>query len=311
MSPALPTQANLKTVRTAIAGALSDAKAYEVAEECVRFGLEPQKDNENPWDSKFRYVEKKLKGLSLDELLALGHRVQEEYPTTELEHVLSLAGAGGVAGDLKNLIFAANGPKPKIVLRDAVNNHIEITENSEYCLVFDRALPPEGLTWRALVAWWAKSDSVPTDAERAAATALYHRLLASLGRNGAEEFLFKQYCSLYGSHGFDLPALIPQVYLHYDPYTKRTGATLARQRMDFLLLLANRRRIVLELDGQQHYSRGGQPRPDLYAEMVSEDRRLRLAGYEVYRFGGHEFVDRQEAARMLSDFFRELLQLKS
>lgn len=275
----------------------------------MRFGLEPQKDNENPWDSKFRYVERKLKGLSLDELVALGHRVQEEYPTAELEHVLALAGTGGVAGDLKNLIFAADGPKPKIVLRDAVNNHIEITENSEYCLVFDRSLPPEGLTWRGLVAWWAKTDIVPADAERAHATTLYRRLLTSLARNGAEEFLFKQYCTLYGSHGFDLPALIPQVYLHYDPYTKRTGATLARQRMDFLLLLANRRRIVLELDGKQHYSRDGRARPDLYAEMVSEDRRLRLAGYEVYRFGGYEFMDRELAARMLSDFFRELLQL--
>jgi len=34
--------------------------------------------------------------------------------------------AHGVAGDLKNLIFAADGPKPRIVLRDAINNVIEI-----------------------------------------------------------------------------------------------------------------------------------------------------------------------------------------
>jgi hypothetical protein len=34
---------------------------------------------------------------------------------------------------------------------------------------------------------------------------------------------------------------------------------------------------------------------------------LQLAGYEVYRFGGWEFVDRPAAATMLGDFFNELL----
>ena len=34
--------------------------------------------------------------------------------------------ASGVSGGVKNLIFAANGPKPELVLRDAVNNDVEI-----------------------------------------------------------------------------------------------------------------------------------------------------------------------------------------
>jgi very-short-patch-repair endonuclease len=132
-----------------------------------------------------------------------------------------------------------------------------------------------------------------------------------MAHNEAEQFLFREYCSLYGSHGFDLPALIPQVYLHLDPYTKQKGGTLVRQRMDFLLLLPNRKRVVLELDGMQHYADATtrQAKPGLYADMVAEDRRLRLAGYEVYRFGGTEFVDRDRAARMLAAFFHELLQL--
>jgi hypothetical protein len=45
-----------------------------------------------------------------------------------------------------------------------------------------------------------------------------------------------------------------QVYLHYDPYTRWAGGTLGRQRMDFLLLLDHRRRVVLEVDGIQHYA---------------------------------------------------------
>lgn len=307
--PPLPDRATAKTVRAAVAVALAGAKAYDVADECVRFGMAPQEEGEEPFNSKARYVERKLRNYSLEKLIALGHRVNVDYPTPELDHLLSLAGAGGVAGELKNLIFAAQGPKPKIVLLDAINNDIQITENADTCLVYDRVLPPEGLTWRALVAWWVKADAVPPDAEKDAAGALYRRLLASMDGNGAEQFLFRQYCSLYGSHGFELPALIPQVYLHLDPYTKQKGGTLIRQRMDFLLLLPNRKRVVLEVDGVQHYSdTTGRAKPSLYAEMVAEDRRLRLTGYEVYRFGGSELVDRDRAGRMLSSFFLELLQ---
>jgi len=38
----------------------------------------------------------------------------------------------------------ANGPKSNPVLRDAINNQIEITKNAQYCLVFDRQVPADG-----------------------------------------------------------------------------------------------------------------------------------------------------------------------
>jgi hypothetical protein len=64
------------------------------------------------------------------------------------------------------------------------------------------------------------------------------------------------------------------------------------------------------VDGVQHYAdTDGRAKPRLYAEMVAEDRRLRLTGYEVYRFGGYEFVNRAQAGIMLNGFFRELLQV--
>lgn len=305
----LSKQATVKTLRSAIAEAISEAKAYEVAAECVRYGLQPAAEGEDPQSGKYRYVQAKLNGLTLEELAVLGHKVCVDYRTDELEHLLALAGAGGVAGELKNLIFAAIGPKPRIILRDAVNNDIQILGDADRCLVYDRPLPPEGLTWRALVAWWAGTDKVPEDTERKVALDLYNRLKLSLGDNDAEKFLFDAYCALYRTFGFDLPALVPQVYLHYDPYTKREGSPLVRQRMDFLLLLPNRRRIVIELDGKQHYSDSEGPRPDLYASMVAEDRKLRLDGYEVYRFGGQEFVNRRKAEVMLRDFFHTLLKL--
>ena len=41
--------------------------------------------------------------------------------------------------------------------------------------------------------------------------------------------------------------------------------------------------------------------------MVSEDRRLRLAGYEVYRFGGAEFSE-DAHAELLKSFFKDLFR---
>jgi len=40
--------------------------------------------------------------------------------------------------------------------------------------------------------------------------------------------------------------------------------------------------------------------------MVAEDRRLRLAGYEVYRFGGRELDETPASKRMLDQFFNDL-----
>lgn len=41
--------------------------------------------------------------------------------------------------------------------------------------------------------------------------------------------------------------------------------------------------------------------------MVAEDRRLRLAGYEVYRFGGAELM-KSGADKMVADFFDQLAE---
>ncbi|MFI9345723.1 hypothetical protein ACIG0D_31350 [Streptomyces sp. NPDC052773] len=78
------------------------------------------------------------------------------------------------------MIFAADGAKPEIVLRDAVNNDVEIVRNADSCLVFTDPLPPHGLIWRQLVVWWAKNHQPDSD-EKSAADALYRRLYRSLG----------------------------------------------------------------------------------------------------------------------------------
>jgi very-short-patch-repair endonuclease len=89
--------------------------------------------------------------------------------------------------------------------------------------------------------------------------------------------------------------------------------------MDFLLI---RVRIVLEVDGRHYYavedpkSKLFVANPGLYCSDVLEDRRLRLLGYEVYRFGGSEFSDTSlnpisigpQSQAVASEFFDKLLK---
>jgi very-short-patch-repair endonuclease len=75
--------------------------------------------------------------------------------------------------------------------------------------------------------------------------------------------------------------------------------------MDFLLLLPSDVRIVIEIDGQQHYAEGDTASPRKYSEMVAADRALKLDGYHVYRFGGFELTQ-ANAEQLVSSFFVRL-----
>lgn len=204
--------------------------------------------------------------------------------------------AAGVAGAPKNLIFAAVNCKPDLYFSDAINNDVAIANDSD-ALIYDRVLSDGGLLWESLADWWRQRDK--HDGLVTANKSLFRRLRAAvLATNSAGEVaLFETYYAHFTrSMGDKLPALIPQVYLHYDPRTavqRGANRVLPRQRMDFLLLLGHGARVVVEVDGRHHFANGEVASPTRYAEMAAEDRRLRLQGYEVYRFGAAEFLDVQ------------------
>lgn len=222
----------------------------------------------------------------------------------------------GVSGVPKYIIFASAGSKPDIVIDDAVNMNIRVVRHAEQCLVYDQPPPLGDLTWKMLVTWWSKLTGINSD-DAETRRNFGERLKASL-QSEPERFLFATYFKVFKPiFGNDLPALLPQVYLHYDPRSRseRSSPVLVRQRMDFLILLRNATRVVIEIDGIQHYSdEKGRASSSRYAEMVAEDRRIRSLGYEVYRFGGVEivswdgekFVVRDSARETVVTFFREL-----
>jgi len=305
-------------LRDAIADALHPVKSYDLPDVCGAFGL-AEGNGEEAYASKRGYVRSRIHDYTEDQLLELGSRVVEAHYLPELWGLLQVLGVRrrGVRTPFRNLIFAADGPKPELVLADAVSNTIEIVKNEQFCLVFDRPVGEAGLTWADLVAWWASAHAPAGSSDRDAANQLHARLARSLdaGRPasaepGPERQMFLAYTELLRQHDFGLPALIPQVYLHYDPYSqrqRRATGPLPRQRMDFLMLLRGRRRLVIEIDGKQHYADGDQASPRRYADMMREDRALRLDGYEVHRFGGAEFHDVQEAQTEMLTFFSRIL----
>jgi hypothetical protein len=195
-------------LRSASAETLWDCvKAHHLKAACDAVGMAPAREGSaEPSFSKRSYVEGRLQGTSLTDLTDLAHRVAAEYDAEHLQPLLDALGAHGVTGELKNLIFAADGPKPRIVLRDAVNNVIDIVENAQYCLVYDRPLAERGLTWRDVVEWWTEQHPGP-GTERDHARELYNRLVKSLGDNPVEKTVFRTYAEFYGhSDGFELPA---------------------------------------------------------------------------------------------------------
>ncbi len=208
----------------------------------------------------------------------------------------------GTARRPRNLIFATLG-KPDIRFTSALDNDIEVAERADEVLVYDRPVGKEGLLWRDLLAWWQETRNI-ADQEQAA-RALYSRMEASLPpRSPGQKNLFWHYHHAYRDHLHDVPALLPEIWLHWDPKTLRARGTHAMQnlRMDFLMLLSGNRRVVLEVDGMQHYTRNDGTEPDSakYAATMAGDRALKFRGYEVFRFGHDELRDRELFQRCLS-----------
>ncbi|MFJ1597245.1 hypothetical protein [Streptomyces sp. NPDC088261] len=214
----------------------------------------------------------------------------------------------------KNIIFGTR-TKPDIRFRSSVDNDndndIEIVGgNRDDILVYDQEIPSEGLRWRDLHAWWHDTGSFGSEVE--ARTDLYKRLLKSLPENSeGQKNLFIAYHEILAP-SIEVPALLPEVWLHWDHKTvqQRGPEALLRSRMDFFLLLPHGQRVVLEVDGSQHFTRDRSRTLDTakYAAMVAADRNLKLREYEVFRFGHDELKLLDDAGALLQQFLPHLFR---
>ncbi|MET8682205.1 hypothetical protein ABZW18_32690 [Streptomyces sp. NPDC004647] len=254
-------------------------------------------------------AQRRFVDLADQHLKPLGAQLRQEgeadgYPLFQL-----VQPGRGTARRPRNLIFATLG-KPDIRFTSALDNDIEVAERADQVLVYDRPIGKDGLLWRDLLSWWQETHHI-TDAEQATLS-LYDRMQASLPRESrGQNNLFWLYHNIYKGHLSDVPALLPEIWVHWDPKTVRERGVRALQnlRMDFLMLLPGSKRVVLEVDGMQHFTRNGGTEPDSakYAATMAGDRDLKFRGYEVFRFGHDELRDRELARPVLTDFFRKLL----
>ena len=199
--------------------------------------------------------------------------------------------------------------KPDLRLSDAMSNAVEVLTHRDKVLVYDRAIPDSGLTWGDLQEWWQETYSVSEDEAK---KSLYQRLLRCLPKESPpQKNFFYAYYKHFGTKVPNLPALIPEVWLYWDPKAIRERGTdaLKNLRMDFLMLFPGHQRVVFEIDGIQHYAdKNGQADRKKYADLVAADRDMRMLGYEIYRFGGAELHEEKEAVRIVASFFEALFK---
>ena len=169
-----------------------------------------------------------------------GFRLKEENKIADKRVYIVIPLVSGVEGKVKNIIFAAT-QKPEIAFNDVLNNDICITRNEEHCLIYDKKISEKGLTWKQLVDWYATIENISPMEE----SYLIERLKNSMDSE-PEKMFFDAYIEVVKEYGDFIPALLPQVYLYYDPLSVKVRGwkLFEHQKMDFLMLCSMSERIV-------------------------------------------------------------------
>lgn len=218
------------------------------------------------------------------------------------------------AGSRRERVALSFGQVPndelsQVTRRILEQSHVHVSPSIRYKLedlLWAESAPPETSKKARRELARALNLSELAQHQTDARTDLYQRLLRSLPANSpGQRNLFVAYQTALPPSADD-PALLPEVWLHWDHKTvhERGPEALLRSRMDFLLLLPHGQRVVLEVDGSQHYIRDHGSTPDTakYAEMVAADRDLKLRGYEVFRFGHDELKHLNAAQDLVRQF---------
>lgn len=201
--------------------------------------------------------------------------------------------------EIQTIVFASDG-KPDLVLQDVPNSQLADVKGA--ALIWRTQITDKGLTVADMLHWWRSNHR--------ADDGLYRRFSDCCQNNDERSVLDFYYQTLVKMREkCELPALLPQVWLSYDPLTReqRYGKpALDRQRLDFLMYLPGRRKVIIEVDGIYHISKGdGRACLETYSKGLAADRGLMAKGYAVYRFGANEI--QRDASEVLGQFFNDIL----
>ena len=282
--------------------------AYDIAQWCDRLGMGPS--NKEPFNSKPAYVRDRVLNTPSSDLQTVVGNILREFqshadgngkePPTEdwLRAWEALREAAGI-DEIQTIVFASRG-KPDLVLHDVPNSQLADTKG--IALIWRTLITEKGLTVADMLRWWRSNHRT--------GDSIYRRFSECCQNNDERSVLDHYYRTVVKmDENSELPALLPQVWLSYDPLTReqRYGKpALERQRLDFLMYLPGRRKVIIEVDGIYHISKGdGQACLETYSKGLAADRGLMAKGYTIYRFGVNEI--QQDASDVLGQFFHDIL----
>lgn len=282
--------------------------ANDIAQWCDRLEMGPS--NKEPFSSKRSYVRDRVLNTPPSKLAVVVENVLREFqphadgkgkePPTEgwLRAWEALREAVGI-DEIQTIVFASRG-KPDLVLHDVPNSQIADAKGA--ALIWRTRITEKGLTVADMLDWWRSNHR--------ADDSLYRRFSECCQNNDERSVLDFYYRTVVKmDENSELPALLPQVWLSYDPLTReqRYGKpALDRQRLDFLMYVPGRRKVIIEVDGIYHISKGtGQACLETYSKGLAADRGLMAKGYTIYRFGANEI--QEDAMDVLGQFFHDIL----
>ncbi|MFE9687855.1 hypothetical protein [Streptomyces sp. NPDC006285] len=140
----------------------------------------------------------------------------------------------------RQVVFATRR-KPDIRISSVLDGELEILDKAEHdddVLVYDRVVGNEGLRWRDLMDWWQTKHSIHDTGQ--AKQTLLHRMRVSVPEEATgQDNLGNLYYDLYKDDLDERPALLPEVWLHWDHQTigQRRDRAQHSIRMDYLMLL--------------------------------------------------------------------------
>lgn len=294
---------NKRELVLAIAETLHQESANNLEGVCAHYGITPFNEDIHPMQSKRKYVENCLLHCDQDKVLKVAELVSNDYGD---KHIKPILYPNKPSGSVENIIFAASKAKPDIIFSTLTNG--KMIRSPKDALIYDEPIDEKrGLVWKDLLSWWL--NKYPSADEED----LYDTLYDSL-QSDQEKLFFQTYYDEFESvYGDELPVLIPQVYLYFDPKTnKQNGGKRVQQRIDFLMLLPGFNRMVFEIDGIQHYSNEKNNEFHAsrmeYATTMSETRQLQLDGFQVYRFGTYD-IYKGKGRKITREFFQQLFKV--
>ena len=193
------------------------------------------------------------------------------------------------------IIFSAKG-KPNLKFNMS-NGNIKLFKDNNFYYIYDKEISNLGVRKYDIEEWCSDNNILKVE--------FYRKIRESIRKEAKEQIKFFDYYmkNIYSNPKKDF-FLFPEVYLNINA---KMGDRENKQCVDFLMILPNKEKIIIEIDGIGHYGskKNGEWKIDQkkYAVDRKFDREMYFQGYKVFRFSNYEINNDEN---LIYKFFDEL-----